>query len=111
MFSFAHRDTSKNTPCNQIFLNNLIRNADIFIAHFTRDGGFGTDVAVEVGVAAETTKPVLAHVEVESQHLNVLNNTLTKNLAFQEALTYFFNDFEDLAGYLKEYEEKHIPNN
>ena len=66
---YSYRDTPRDIPHEEIFLNNLIliRNADIFISHFTRDGLYTIDLAVELGIAAETMKPILGLIEVDSE--------------------------------------------
>lgn len=101
---YSYRDTPRDIPHEEIFLNNLIliRNADIFISHFTRDGLYTIDLAVELGIAAETMKPILGLIEVDSEQVNDFYENLDGNIMFKEAFSYTFNKLEDLLKYLEE---------
>jgi len=101
---YSYRDTPSDIPHEEIFLNNLIliRNADIFISHFTRDGLYTIDLAVELGIAAETMKPILGLIEVDSEQVNDFYENLDGNIMFKEAFSYTFNKLEDLLKYLEE---------
>ena len=101
---YSYRDTPRDIPHEEIFLNNLIliRNADIFISHFTRDGLYTIDLAVELGIAAETMKPILGLIEVDSEQINDFYENLDGNIMFKEAFSYTFNKLEDLLKYLEE---------
>jgi nucleoside 2-deoxyribosyltransferase len=101
---YSYRDTPRDITHEEIFLNNLIliRNADIFISHFTRDGLYTIDLAVELGIAAETMKPILGLIEVDSEQVNDFYENLDGNIMFKEAFSYTFNKLDDLLKYLEE---------
>ncbi|MBD3207604.1 hypothetical protein GF319_14830 [Candidatus Bathyarchaeota archaeon] len=101
---YSHRDTPSAIPHEEIFLNNLIliRNADIFISHFTRDGLYYVDLAVEIGIAVETMKPILGLIEVNSKYINDFHERLEDDIMFKEAFSYTFTKREDLLRYLEE---------
>lgn len=101
---YSHRDTPSDIPHEEIFLNNLIliRNADIFISHFTRDGLYNVEIAVEMGIAVETMKPILGLIEVNSKYINDFHEKLEEDIMFKEAFSYTFTKREDLLRYLEE---------
>jgi len=68
---YAAKDTPQNIADKEIYRYNLklIRNADLFLAYFVRDGHYGTDFAVEVGKASEMGKPVIGLVNLPSDRI------------------------------------------
>lgn len=99
---YAAKDTYQNAPADEIFLNNLvlIRNTDVFIAYFTKDGHYGIDFAVEVGIAAEAGKPIIGYVDLKEDQLDGFYRKFEKDIMFSGAFTKMFTDLEEFAKFL-----------
>jgi len=102
MVYYAAKDTYQNAPSDEIFLNNLvlIRNTDVFIAYFTKDGHYGIDFAVEVGIAAEAGKPIIGYVDLMEDQLDGFYRKFEKDIMFSGAFTKMFTDIEEFAKFL-----------
>jgi nucleoside 2-deoxyribosyltransferase len=102
MVYYAAKDTYQSAPADQIFLNNLvlIRNSDVFIAYFTKDGHYGIDFAVEVGMAAETGKPIIGYIDLGEEQLGGFYRKFEKDIMFSGAFTKMFTDLEEFAKFL-----------
>ncbi len=101
---YAAKDTPQNIPDDQIFLNNLvlIRNADVFIGFFTKDGHYGIDFAVEVGMASEAGKRIIGYVDVEKAYETRFYEKFRKDVMLKDAFTGMFTDLEEFGRYLLE---------
>ncbi|MCW4011630.1 MAG: nucleoside 2-deoxyribosyltransferase [Candidatus Bathyarchaeota archaeon] len=102
MVYYAAKDTYQNAPADEVFLNNLvlIRNCDVFIAYFTKDGHYGIDFAVEVGIAAEAGKPIIGYMDIEKGYLEAFEKRFEKDIMFSGAFTRMFDDLEEFGNYL-----------
>jgi len=102
MVYYAAKDTYQKAPADEIFLNNLvlIRNTDVFIAYFTKDGHYGIDFAVEVGIAAEAGKPIIGYVDLMEDQLDGFYRKFEKDIMFSGAFTKMFTDIEEFAKFL-----------
>lgn len=99
---YSAKDTYQDAPSGEIFLNNLvlIRNADVFIAYFTKEGCYGVDSAVEVGMAAEAGKPIIGFIDLKEEHMDRFNTRFKKDIMFSGAFDHMFTDLEEFAEYL-----------
>ena len=102
MVYYAAKDTYQNAPPDEIFLNNLvlIRNCDVFIAYFTKDGHYGIDFAVEVGIAAEASKPIIGYMDIDEKCLDGFRKNFENDIMFSGAFTRMFDDLEEFGKYL-----------
>ena len=102
MVYYAAKDTYQNAPPDEVFLNNLvlIRNCDVFIAYFTKDGHYGVDFAVEVGIAAEAGKTIIGYINIEKEYLEAFEKRFEKDIMFSGAFTRMFDDLEEFGKYL-----------
>ena len=102
MVYYAAKDTYQNAPSNEIFLNNLvlIRNSDVFIAYFTKDGHYGVDFAVEVGMAADAGKPIIGFVDVNKEQLDEFHSRFEKDIMFSGAFNRLFTELEEFGKFL-----------
>ncbi len=99
---YAAKDTYQDAPGSEIFLNNLvlIRNSDVFIAYFTRNGNIDVDSAVEVGIAAEAGKPVIGYIDLDEKQREAFYANFEKDIMFSGAFTQLFDDLEEFAKFL-----------
>ncbi|TFH17799.1 hypothetical protein E4H04_04445 [Candidatus Bathyarchaeota archaeon] len=99
---YAAKDTYQDAPGSEIFLNNLvlIRNSDVFIAYFTRNGNIDVDSAVEVGIAAEAGKPVIGYLDLDEKQREAFYANFEKDIMFSGAFTQLFDDLEEFAKFL-----------
>ncbi len=102
MVYYAAKDTYQNAPADEVFLNNLvlIRNTDVFIAYFTKDGHYGIDFAVEVGIAADAGKPIIGYMDIEEQYMDEFKQRFEKDIMFSGAFTRIFTDLEEFGRFL-----------
>ena len=102
MVYYSAKDTYQDSPPGESFLNNLvlIRNADVFIAYFTKEGSYGVDSAVEVGMAAEAGKPIIGFIDLKEEHMDRFNTRFKKDIMFSGAFDHMFTDLEEFAEYL-----------
>jgi nucleoside 2-deoxyribosyltransferase len=102
MVYYAAKDTYHNAPSDEVFLNNmvLIRNCDVFIAYFTKDGHYGIDFAVEVGIAAEASKPIIGYMDIDEKHLDRFRKNFENDIMFSGAFTRMFDNLEEFGKYL-----------
>ena len=100
---YAAKDTPQNIADKEIYRHNLklIRNADLFLAYFVRDGHYGTDFAVEVGKASEMGKPVIGLVNLPSDRIQGFKDRLDKDIMFKHSFTTFFWSIRELVNYLR----------
>ncbi len=99
---FAAKDTPQDIPADEIFLNNLvlIRNTDVFIAYFTKDGHYGIDFAVEVGMAADAGKPIIGYIDLKDEQLEGFYSKFNEDIMFSGAFNKLFTDLEEFGKYL-----------
>ncbi len=99
---YSAKDTYLNAPASDVFLNNmvLIRNADVFIVYFTKNGSYGVDFAIETGIAAEAGKPVIGYIDLDEAQRRIFNTNFEKDVMFRGAFTRLFDNLEDFAKYL-----------
>jgi len=99
---YSAKGSKVNAPADEVFLNNmvLIRNADVFIVYFTKEGRYGADFAVETGIAAEACKPVIGYIELEEEQRKIFDTNFEKDTMFRGAFTRLFDDLEEFAKYL-----------
>ena len=102
MVYYAAKNTHQDAPVDEIFLNNLvlIRNCDVFIAYFTKDGHYGIDFAVEVGIAAEAGKPIIGYMDIEEQYIDGFKQSFEKDIMFSGAFSRIFTDLEEFGKFL-----------
>ena len=102
MVYYATKDTYQDAPVDEVFLNNLvlIRNCDVFIAYFTKDGHYGIDFAVEVGIAAEAGKPIIGYMDIEEQYIDGFKQSFEKDIMFSGAFSRIFTDLEEFGKFL-----------
>ena len=99
---YSAKDTYHDASAGDVFLNNmvLIRNADVFIVYFTKNGSYGADFAVETGIAAEAGKPIIGYIDLDETQRKVFDNNFEKDVMFRGAFTRLFDDLEEFAKYL-----------
>ena len=99
---YSAKDTYLEAPAGDVFLNNmvLIRNADVFIVYFTKEGRYGADFALETGIAAEAGKPIIGYIDLDKAQRTVFDSNFEKDVMFRGAFTRLFDDLEEFAKYL-----------
>ncbi|TRO51974.1 hypothetical protein E2P71_08355 [Candidatus Bathyarchaeota archaeon] len=99
---YSAKDTYLNAPAGDVFLNNLvlIRNTDVFIVYFTKEGHYSVDFGVETGIAAEAGKPVIGYIDLDDAQRTVFDSNLEKDVMFRGAFTRFYYNLEEFAKYL-----------
>lgn len=99
---YSSKDKFKNVPAKEIFLNNIvqIRNSDVFIAYFTKEGNYEVDTAVEVGIAFEAGKQIILYLELDKNDLDSFYKNLEENIMFSSSFSGIFTDLEKFANYL-----------
>ena len=100
---YAARDTPQNIADEEIYRHNLelIRNSDLFVAYFVRDGHYGTDFAVEVGKGSEMGKPVIGFINLSSDRIEGFKDRLDKDIMFKHSFTTFSLSMRELVDQLK----------
>lgn len=99
---YSAKDTYSEAPASDVFLNNmvLIRNADVFIVYFTKNGSYGVDFAVETGIAAEAGKPIIGYIDLDETQRKIFERNFENDTMFRGAFTRLFDDLEEFAKYL-----------
>ena len=72
----------------------------MFIAYFTKDGHYGIDFAVEVGIAAEAGKPIIGFIDLKEEQLGSFYRKFNEDIMFSRAFTKLFTDLEEFGKYL-----------